>query len=74
MKHKSEIFVKFKEFQSVVENHRNKNKNLYDMIAEVKYLSYEFGLKLKQCEIVSHSRHLEHHSVMVCPNVVTILY
>ena len=23
------------------------------MIAEVKYLSYEFGLKLKQCEIVS---------------------
>ena len=23
------------------------------MIAEVKYLSYEFGLQLKQCEIVS---------------------
>ena len=36
-----------------MENHRNKNKNFYDMIAEVKYLSYEFGLQLKQCEIVS---------------------
>ena len=23
------------------------------MIAEIKYLSYEFGLQLKQCEIVS---------------------
>ena len=53
MKHKSETLGKFKEFQSEVENHRNKNKNFYDMIAEVKYLSYEFGLQLKQCEIVS---------------------
>ena len=47
MKHKSEIFEKFKEFQSEVENHRNKNKSFYDMIPEVKYLSYEFGLQLK---------------------------
>ena len=47
MKHKSETFEKFKEFQSEVENHRNKNESFYDMIAEVKYLSYEFGLKLK---------------------------
>ena len=53
MKHKSETFEKFKEFQSEVENHRTKNKSFYDMIAEVKYLSYEFGLQLKQCEIVS---------------------
>ncbi len=52
MKHKSETFEKFKEFQSEVENHRNKNKSFYDMIAEVKYMSYEFGLQLKQCEIV----------------------
>ena len=36
MKHKSEIFEKFKEFQSEVENHLTKNKNFYDMIAEVK--------------------------------------
>ena len=47
MKHKSETFEKFKEFQSEVENHRNKNKSFYDMIVEVKYLSYEFGLQLK---------------------------
>ena len=47
MKHKSETFEKFKEFHSEVENHRNKNKSFYDMITEVKYLSYEFGLQLK---------------------------
>ena len=50
IKHKSEIFEKFKEFQSEVENHRNKkNKSFYDMIAEVKYLSYEFGTQLRNC-------------------------
>ena len=32
MKHKSETFDKFKEFQSEVENHRNKNKSFYNMI------------------------------------------
>ena len=42
-----------KNFRVKWKNHRNKNKNFYDMIAEVKYLSYEFGLQLKQCEIVS---------------------
>ena len=71
MKHKSETFEKFKEFQSEVENHRKKNKSFYDMIAEVKYLSYEFGLQLKQCEIVSlltppgtpqHNGVSEHHN------------
>ena len=41
-----------KEFQSEVENHRNK-KIFYDMIAEVEYLSYEFGLHLKHYRIVS---------------------
>ena len=39
MEHKSETFEKFKEFQSEVENHLNKNKSFYNMIAEVKYLS-----------------------------------
>ena len=35
MKHKSETFEKFKEFQSEVENHRNKkSKSFYDLIAE----------------------------------------
>ena len=50
MKHK---FEKFKEFQSEVDNHHKKDKSFYGMIVEVKYLSYEFGLQLKQCEIVS---------------------
>ena len=34
MKRKSETFEKFKEFQSEVENHRNKKINFYDLIAE----------------------------------------
>ena len=53
MKHRSQTFEKFKEFQSEVENHRNKKiKFLRSDRGEV-YLSYEFGLQLKQCEIVS---------------------
>ena len=34
MKHKSETFEKFKEFQSEVENHRNKKKSFCDLIVE----------------------------------------
>ena len=74
MKHKSETFEKFEEFQSEVENHHNKNKSFYDMIAEVKYLSYEFSFHLKQHGIVSQLRQLEHQSEMVCPNIITVLY
>ena len=44
------------------------------MIAEVKYLSYEFGLHLNNVEYFHNSCHLEHHGVMVCPNIVTVLY
>ena len=43
MKHKSDTFEKFKEFQSEVENHRNKKIKFHGG----KYLSYEFGLHLK---------------------------
>ena len=40
-------------FQSEAENHRNKKiKFLWSDRGE-EYLSYEFGLQLKQCEIVS---------------------
>ena len=52
MKHKSETFEKFKEFHSEVENHRKKIKFLRSD-REGEYLSYEFGLHLKQCGIVS---------------------
>ena len=53
MKHKSETFEKFKEFQSEVENHRNKKIKFLQSNRGGEYLSYEFGLHLKQCGIVS---------------------
>ena len=34
MKHKSETFEKFEEFQSEVENQRDRKKNSYDQIVE----------------------------------------
>ena len=53
MKHKSETVEKFKEFQSEVENHRNKKIKFLRSDRRGEYLSYEFGLHLKQCGIVS---------------------
>ena len=53
MKHKSETFEEFKEFQSEVENHRNKKVKFLRPDCGGEYLSYEFGLHLKQCGIVS---------------------
>ena len=53
MKHKSEIVERFKEFQSEVENHRNKKIKFLRSDRGDEYLSYEFGLQLKQCGIVS---------------------
>ena len=53
MKHKSGTFEKFKEFQSEVENQRNKKIKFLRFDRGGEYLSYEFGLHLKQCEIVS---------------------
>ena len=53
MKHKYETIEKFKEFESEVENHCNKKIKFLRSDRGGKYLSYEFGLHLKQCEIVS---------------------
>ena len=53
MKHKSETFEKFKEFQSEVENHYNKKIKILRSDRGGEYLSYEFGLRVKQCGIVS---------------------
>ena len=53
MKHKSETFDKFKEFQSEVDNRRNKKIKFLQSDRGGEYLSYEFGLHLKQCGIVS---------------------
>ena len=52
MKHKSETIEKFKEFQSEVENHHNKKIKFLRSDRGGEYLSYEFGLHLKQCGIV----------------------
>ena len=41
MKHKSEIFEKFKEFQSEVKNHRNKKIKFLRSDRGDKYLSYD---------------------------------
>uniref|UniRef100_M8ASV7 Wall-associated receptor kinase 5 n=1 Tax=Aegilops tauschii TaxID=37682 RepID=M8ASV7_AEGTA len=53
MKHNSEIFEKFKKFQSKVKNYRNKKIKFLRSDHGDEYLSYEFGLHLKQREIVS---------------------
>src|SRR6266496_4217783 len=52
MKHKSETFEKFKEFQSEVENHRNKKIKFLGSDRGGEYLSCEFDLHLKNCGIV----------------------
>ena len=53
MKHKSETFENFKEFESEVENHHNNKIKFLRSDRRGEYLSYEFGLHLKQCGIVS---------------------
>ena len=52
---KSETFEKFKEFQSEVENHRNKKIKILRSDRGGEYLSYKFGLQLKQCAMVSQT-------------------
>ena len=52
MKHKSETFEKFKEFQSEVENHRNKKIKFLWSDRGGEYLSFEFGTHLRNCGIV----------------------
>ena len=71
MKHKSKTFEKFKEFQSEVENHRNKKIKFLRSDHGGEYLSYEFGLHLKQCGIVSQLTPPvtpQHNGVSECRN------
>ena len=53
MKQKSETFEKFKQFQSEVENHRNKKIKFLRSDRGGEYLSFEFGAHLRQRGIVS---------------------
>ena len=56
MKHKSETFENFKEFQSEVKNHCNKKIKVFLRFDRGdEYLSYNFCLQLKQCGIVSQT-------------------
>ena len=50
MKHKSETFERFKEFQSEVENHHNKKLKFLRSDRGGEYLSYEFGPHLNNVE------------------------
>ena len=71
MKHKSETFVKFKEFQSEVENHCNKKIKFLRSDRGGEYLIYEFGLHLKHCRIVSQLMPPgtpQHNGVSECHN------
>ena len=75
MKCKSETFERFKQFQSEVEDRRDKKIKCLRYDCGGEYLGYEFGMQLKTMWKLFHSsRLLEHHSVMVCPNVVVMLY
>ena len=53
MKHKSETFEKFKEFQNEVENQRDKKIKFLRSDRGGEYLSHEFGTHLRKCGIVS---------------------
>ena len=52
MRHKSETFEKFKEFQNEVENQRGKKIKALRSDRGGKYLSHEFSDYLKSCGIV----------------------
>jgi transposase InsO family protein len=52
MKHKSETFEKFKEFQSEVENQHGKKIKTLRSDRGGEYLSHEFSSHLKSCRIV----------------------
>uniref|UniRef100_A0A8I7B3U5 Polyprotein n=1 Tax=Hordeum vulgare subsp. vulgare TaxID=112509 RepID=A0A8I7B3U5_HORVV len=53
MKHKSETFEKFKEFESEVENQRDRKIKCLRSDRGGEYLSHEFGTHLRKCGIVS---------------------
>ena len=53
MKHKYETFEKFKEFQSQVENQRDRKIEFPRSDRGREYLSREFGAHLRRCGIVS---------------------
>ena len=59
-----------------MENNRNKKIKFLQSDHGGEYLSYEFGLQLKQCGIVSQLTPpgTPQRNGVVCPNVITVLY
>ena len=53
MKHKSETFENFKEFQNEVENQRDRKIKFLQLDRGGEYLSHEFGMHLRKCGIIS---------------------
>jgi transposase InsO family protein len=53
MKHKSETFEKFKEFQNEVENQHGKKIKALRFDRGGEYLSHDFSNHMKSCRIVS---------------------
>jgi ribulose bisphosphate carboxylase small subunit len=74
MKYKYETFEKFKEFQSEVENHRNKKIKFLRSDHVGEYLSYEFGMHMKTCGVVLQLTPPGTSGEMVYSSDVTILY
>ena len=73
MNHKSEILKSSKLFQS--EDRRDKRINCLRYDHRDEYLSCEFWYTVKTMwKLFRNSCHLEHHSVMVCPNVIVAPY
>src|SRR3954466_1637663 len=64
MKHKYETFEKFKEFQSEVENQRDKKIKCLRSDRGGEYLSHVFGTHLSNVELFHNSRRLAHLSEM----------
>ena len=66
MKHKSETFDKFKEFQNEVENQRGKKIKFLRSDRGGEYLSHEFSEHLKIVESFLNLHLPKHPSVTVC--------
>ena len=73
MNHKSEMLKSSNPFQSEVRRNKRINCLRYDHRNE--YLSYEFWYAVKTMwKLFRSSCHLEHHSVMMCLNVIATHY
>lgn len=73
MNHKSEILKSSILFRSEVRRNKRINCLRYDHRNE--YLSYEFWYAVKTMwKLFRSSCHLEHHSVMMCLNVIATHY